>query len=146
MTIVPPLASRSRLSLDEEGLRDWGRAFGAAAMPPLVVTLQGDLGTGKTTLAQAISLGYGVTEPVTSPTYALVHRYASPRSPVYHVDLYRLEHPAQLTNLGWNDILAETALVIVEWPERAGERLPPHVPIALEYDSADEGRRLLLAG
>lgn len=146
MTIVPPLASKSRLSLDEDALSDWGRAFGVAAVPPLIVALQGDLGAGKTTLAQAICVGYGVAEAVTSPTYALVHRYTSPRSPVYHVDLYRLDDPAQLTNIGWDDILAEQALVIVEWPERAGARLPPHVPITLEYDPANEHRRILLAG
>jgi tRNA threonylcarbamoyladenosine biosynthesis protein TsaE len=146
MTILPPLAARGRLSLDETGLRDWGRAFGAAASPPLVVALQGELGTGKTTLAQAICAGYGVTEPVTSPTYALVHRYESPRSPVYHVDLYRLDNPSQLTNLGWDDIVASGALMLVEWPERAGDRMPPHVPIALEYAPGDDNHRILLAG
>jgi tRNA threonylcarbamoyladenosine biosynthesis protein TsaE len=146
MTILPPLAAQGRLSLDETGLRDWGRAFGAAANPPLVIALQGDLGTGKTTLAQAICGGYGVTEPVTSPTYALVHRYESARSPVYHVDLYRLDNPSQLTNLGWDDIVASGALMLVEWPERAGDRMPPHVPIALEYAPGDDSHRILLAG
>lgn len=146
MTIVPPLAAAGRLSLDEAGLREWGRAFGAAAVPPLVVALQGELGSGKTTLAQSICGGYGVTEPVTSPTYALVHRYDAPRSPVYHVDLYRVDDPSQLTNLGWDDIIGAGALVIVEWPERAGDRLPPHVPIALEYPVGDDAHRILLAG
>lgn len=146
MTIVPPLASRGQLLLDEVGLREWGRSFGASAVPPLVIALKGDLGTGKTTLAQAICAGYGVTEPVTSPTYALVHRYAAPRSPVFHLDLYRLENEAQLTNIGWDDVMSSDALVLVEWPERAGDRLPSHVPIALEYAPGDENHRILLAG
>ncbi|HEX6250752.1 MAG TPA: tRNA (adenosine(37)-N6)-threonylcarbamoyltransferase complex ATPase subunit type 1 TsaE [Gemmatimonadaceae bacterium] len=146
MTIVPPLAGRGQLLLDEAGLREWGRSFGASAAPPLVIALKGDLGTGKTTLAQAICAGYGVTEPVTSPTYALVHRYAAPRSPVFHLDLYRLESELQLTNIGWDDVMSSDALVLVEWPERAGNRLPAHVPIALEYAPGDENHRILLAG
>ncbi len=146
MTIVPPLATKGRLLVSEQRLREWGHAFGAAANPPLVVALEGELGAGKTTLAQAICSGYGVTEPVTSPTYALVHRYAAPHSPVYHIDLYRLDDPAQLTNLGWEEIVSSVALVIVEWPERAGDRMPAHVPIALEYAPGDDEHRILLAG
>lgn len=143
---LPPLAPASGLALDESELRRWGIRFGEAAEAPLVVALSGELGAGKTTLAQAICAGYDVTEAVTSPTYALVHEYSSPRSAVFHVDLYRLESEAQLTNIGWDEIVNGDALVIVEWPERAGARLPPHVPIALEYDPGDPSRRILLAG
>jgi tRNA threonylcarbamoyladenosine biosynthesis protein TsaE len=145
--VVPPLAERSRLVLDEEELKAWGRELGLASAPPLVITLTGELGAGKTTLAQAICDGYGVEEPVTSPTYALVHRYVAPKSPVYHVDLYRLDDPTQLTNIGWDDLLSEHAIVIVEWPERAGPRIPPdHLPIDIDYVAGDPDRRLLLAG
>ena len=124
----------------------WGEAFGRAAHPGTVVALRGDLGAGKTTLAQAICRGYGVGQEVTSPTFALVHEYAAARSPVYHLDLYRLEGPGDLTNLGWDDIMSAPALVLVEWPDRAGPRLPAHVPIDLEHLPGDESRRLLLAG
>jgi len=144
--LVPALAADSRLVLDEEELRQWGIRFGQAAVAPLVVTLSGDLGAGKTTLAQAICAGYGVSDAVTSPTYALVQEYLSPRSVVYHIDLYRLESVKQLTNIGWDEIVSGNGLVIIEWPERAGERLPPHVPIALEYEPGDPTRRILLAG
>jgi tRNA threonylcarbamoyladenosine biosynthesis protein TsaE len=76
-----------------------------------------------------------------------VHQYAAPRSPVFHLDLYRLSDPAELTNIGWDDILAEDALVLVEWPERAGDRLPRnHVPISLQHLPDDPTRRLLYAG
>ena len=125
----------------------WGESFGRAVTPPLVVALAGDLGAGKTTLAQAICAGYGVTEPVTSPTFAIVHRYEAPRSPVYHLDLYRLDRPAELVNIGWDEIVMSNALVIVEWPERAGDLVPAdHVPIDLELVADDDGRRILLAG
>ena len=145
--VVPPLAERGRLVLDEGQLREWGRELGRASSPPLLITLTGDLGAGKTTLAQAICEGYGVEEPVTSPSYALVHRYSAPQSPVYHVDLYRLDNPSQLTNIGWDDIISEHAMVIVEWPERAGRRIPEdHLPIDIDYSTDDPRHRLLLAG
>jgi len=125
----------------------WGEAFGRAATPPLVVALAGDLGAGKTTLAQAICAGYGVTGPVTSPTFAIVHRYEAPRSPAYHLDLYRLDRPSELVNVGWDEIAMSHALVIVEWPERAGDLMPAdHVPISLEHVPGDSDRRILLAG
>lgn len=145
---IPPRAGRGRITLTRDELVAWGEAFGRASHGPLVVALSGDLGAGKTTLAQAICRGYGVAEPVTSPTYALVHEYASPRSPVYHLDLYRLEREDELTNIGWDDIVSDPrALVIVEWPDRAGSRLPAaHVPIDLEHLPGDDNRRLLLAG
>jgi tRNA threonylcarbamoyladenosine biosynthesis protein TsaE len=145
--IVPALAPRGRVSMTRDELVAWGEAFGRAASPPLVVAIAGDLGAGKTTLTQAICAGYGVTEPVTSPTFAIVHRYDAPRSPVYHLDLYRIERPSDLVNIGWDEISMAHALVIVEWPERAGALIPAgHVPIDLEHAPDDGERRVLLAG
>jgi tRNA threonylcarbamoyladenosine biosynthesis protein TsaE len=144
---VPPLASHGRLACSESELAEWGGRFGRVASAPLLVTISGELGAGKTTLVQAICRGYGVTEDVTSPTFALVHRYAAPRSPVFHLDLYRLRDASELTNIGWDDILADDALVLVEWPERAGDRVPHnHVPISLQHLPDDPTRRLLYAG
>jgi tRNA threonylcarbamoyladenosine biosynthesis protein TsaE len=145
--IIPPLAPHSHLALTEAELVAWGERFGRAASPPLVVTITGDLGAGKTTLVRAICHGYGVTEDVTSPTFALVHRYDAPKSPVFHLDLYRLESPDDLTNIGWDEIVAERALVLIEWPERAGDRIPRlHVPISLQHLTEEPDRRLLYAG
>ena len=145
--IVPPLAKQSGLTLDEQQLTAWGEDLGAASNPPLVIAITGDLGAGKTTLAQAICRGFGVTDAVTSPTYAIVQQYSSERCPVYHIDLYRLDNQSHLTNIGWDDIMAEHALVIVEWPERAGDRMPPDpLHIELDYVEGDATRRLLIAG
>jgi len=145
--IVPPRADRGQLRLSEPELEIWGKELGRATAPPLLITLTGELGVGKTTLVKAICRGYGVKEEITSPTYALVHQYSSERSPVFHVDLYRLDSSDQLTNLAWEDILGESALVIVEWPERGGERIPSsHLPIDLTYVPGDPSRRILLAG
>jgi tRNA threonylcarbamoyladenosine biosynthesis protein TsaE len=144
--VVPPRADRGHLKLNESELRHWGEELGRSITPPLLVTVTGELGVGKTTLAQAICLGYGVRDEITSPTYALIHEYRAPKSAVFHIDLYRLDSPDQLTNLGWDEIVSSRSLILVEWPERAGERLPDdHLPIDLDY-SADPGRRILLAG
>ena len=145
--VVPPRADKGHLKVTESELRGWGEELGRAVNPPLVITLTGELGVGKTTLAQAICLGYGVDADITSPTYALVQEYAAPRSVVFHIDLYRLEFPDQLTNIGWDEIVSSRSLVLVEWPERAGERLPAdHLPIDLDYVRGDPTRRILLAG
>ncbi|HUQ98301.1 MAG TPA: tRNA (adenosine(37)-N6)-threonylcarbamoyltransferase complex ATPase subunit type 1 TsaE [Gemmatimonadaceae bacterium] len=145
--IVPSRADRGHLKLTESELRHWGEELGRSTRVPLLITLTGELGVGKTTLAQSICRGFGVEQEVTSPTYALVQQYAAPKSPVYHIDLYRLDSPDQLTNLGWDEIVASHALVLVEWPERAGDRLPEnHVPIDLDYVQDDPSRRILLAG
>ena len=145
--LVPSRANKGHLRLTETELRHWGEELGKSTTAPLLVTLTGELGVGKTTLAQAICRGYGVEEEITSPTYALVHEYRAAKSAVFHIDLYRLDSPDQLTNLGWDEIVNSRSLVLVEWPERAGSRLPEdHLPIDLDYVPDDPGRRILLAG
>lgn len=145
--LVPPLAEHGALAMGEAELRDWGRRFGKAANAPLVVTISGELGAGKTTLVQAICAGYGVTDEVTSPTFALVHEYHAPRSPVYHLDLYRLDRPDQLDEIGWDELVSARAIVLVEWPERAGDRVPAgRVSLSLQHFPDDPSRRLLYAG
>jgi tRNA threonylcarbamoyladenosine biosynthesis protein TsaE len=95
--------------------------------------LLGDLGTGKTTLTKGIvdALGAATEEEVSSPTFTLIHEYrgagrAAP--PVYHVDLYRIETVRELETLGLEDLLAEKAIVIVEWGEKLGPALRQLVP------------------
>lgn len=111
--------------LSREALEAWGEALGRELRAPRVVTLSGELGAGKTTLVQAICRGYGVTEAVTSPTFALVHEYAGGATPVHHLDLYRLRDRRDLLQLGWEELINDDALVLVEWPERAEGEIPP---------------------
>lgn len=145
--LIPPLAAHGRLACTEWELVKWGEQFGRLTKPPLVVTIAGELGAGKTTLARAICRGYAVTDDVTSPTFALVHRYSAPRSAVFHLDLYRLANAAELTNLGWDELVTEQALILIEWPERAADRMPHnHVAISLQHLPGDPTRRLLYAG
>jgi tRNA threonylcarbamoyladenosine biosynthesis protein TsaE len=145
--LAPERAAEGRLRLTRQELTAWGEAFGRAARPPLCVAIAGEVGAGKTTLVQAICRGYGVTEPVTSPTFALVHEYSAPRSSIFHLDLFRLTHPRELAGLGWDDIIVAVAVVLIEWPERAGGALPSdHVGIELQHLPNEQDHRLLLAG
>jgi tRNA threonylcarbamoyladenosine biosynthesis protein TsaE len=138
-----PHAQRSH-ELTREQLDEWGEKLGASLRPGAIIALQGDLGTGKTTLAQAICRGVGISEDVTSPTFALVNEYHVNGASVFHLDLYRLSGPADLTNLAWDDIINSGEIVIVEWPERAGERLPADaMRIRLDYITGDDTRRRL---
>jgi tRNA threonylcarbamoyladenosine biosynthesis protein TsaE len=128
-------------------LKTWGERLGASLKPGSIVALQGDLGTGKTTLAQAICRGVGIREDVTSPTFALVNEYHVNGGSVFHLDLYRLAGPPDLTNLAWDDIINSGEIVIIEWPERAGDRLPDEaLRIRLDYIPGDDDRRLLTVG
>ncbi len=87
-----------------------------------VVAMMGPLGTGKTECARAILRALGVSGDVPSPTFTLLQTYDTKNFPVSHFDLYRIKDPTELDELGWDDAIADS-LVLVEWPERAGNRL-----------------------
>jgi tRNA threonylcarbamoyladenosine biosynthesis protein TsaE len=109
------------------------------------VFLEGDLGTGKTTLARGILHGLGHRGAVRSPTYTLIEPYEIGLRRLYHLDLYRLSNPEELDYLGLRDLAAEDAVLLVEWPERGAGALPaPDLRIRLDY--LPDGRRLTLDG
>src|SRR6201999_4299960 len=85
--------------------------------------LQGPLGAGKTNFARYLLQALGIGEDVPSPTFTILQTYDAANFTIYHFDLYRLESEKDLVELGWDDALAD-GLCIVEWPERAGNRLP----------------------
>ena len=99
-----------------------GAAWGRAARAGWVIGLSGDLGAGKTCLVKGIAQGLDVTEPILSPTFALVHQYTSGRMPLYHLDLYRLESVAQIVAAGLEEFLWQRdGVTVVEWITRWGQ-------------------------
>ncbi|MBI2925973.1 MAG: tRNA (adenosine(37)-N6)-threonylcarbamoyltransferase complex ATPase subunit type 1 TsaE [Verrucomicrobia bacterium] len=94
---------------------DWGRA----ALPGWVIGLTGELGAGKTQLVKGLARGLGVPVRVHSPTFTLVNEYRGGRLPLFHIDLYRLATPEQITGAGLEEYLAGAiGVVVVEWAER----------------------------
>ncbi len=118
-----------------------GERLGRALPPRAVVHLEGELGAGKTTLVRALARGLGVHEAVSSPTYALVHRYEGRRGPVFHLDCYRLRAPDEAADLDWEGLEREGDALLIEWPERAAGWVPPATLRLRLHHLADEGQR-----
>jgi tRNA threonylcarbamoyladenosine biosynthesis protein TsaE len=104
---------------DEPATRRLGSELAALLRPGDVVTLSGPLGVGKTALTRAILRGLGHAGDVPSPSFAIVQPYEELNPPVWHVDLFRIEEPGELDELGLES--SGESVLVVEWPERAGE-------------------------
>ncbi|WP_205480562.1 tRNA (adenosine(37)-N6)-threonylcarbamoyltransferase complex ATPase subunit type 1 TsaE [Sphingomonas arenae] len=122
---------------DEAGTARAGAALAGVLRPGDVVTLSGPLGVGKTTLVRALLHALGHEGEVPSPTFAIVQPYEAVSLPVWHCDLYRIEDPGELDELGLETILEDGAL-LVEWPERAGEAAwPQALRLSLDFAAGD---------
>lgn len=117
----------------------------ALAPPPgapcRVVELSGDLGTGKSTFARGVLRALGVTGAIKSPSYTLLETYELPGVEVLHLDLYRLNDPEELENLGLTDYYRPGTLWLIEWPEKGAGRLP-EADLRFEFSIADGGHRI----
>ena len=101
------------------------------------IHLQGDLGAGKTSLVRAFLRHCGVTGRIKSPSYALLESYEVSNLYFYHLDFYRFSDPAEWLDAGFRDLLKNRALVLIEWPERAGDLLgPPDLLVQLAYSGS----------
>lgn len=122
-------------------------AFARELAPGDVVCLEGDLGAGKTTFAQGLAAALGVKGRVTSPTFCLVQEHVAPpgaRIPLLvHMDLYRLGGEDDVLAIGWEDYLARGALIVLEWPERAGDLVPARARRVSIRHFGDEEIRIL---
>jgi tRNA threonylcarbamoyladenosine biosynthesis protein TsaE len=131
---------REVVSLDELGAaaaRLWEELAAGS-----VVWLSGELGAGKTTFVQAVARA-ARAEPARSPSFALVHEYASPHGLLVHADCYRLREPAEAIDLDFPGLMREARMLFVEWPEKAGAFAPP--PDAhIQLSHADDPDRRVL--
>lgn len=127
---------------NEEETRSFGHELAKALKPNDVVALIGDLGTGKTTLSKYIAEGLGVKEMITSPTFTIVCEYHSGRLPLYHFDVYRVDDPDTLFEIGAEEYFYAGGVSIVEWADMVAEILPDEtLCIFIEYGEK-EGERI----
>ena len=127
---------------DMAATRAAGQALAERLQAGDVVTLSGPLGVGKTALARAILGRLGHVGDVPSPTFAIVQPYEAVHPPIWHVDLYRIEDPSELEELGLD--ASADGVLLVEWPERAGDDAWPDA-LQLTLDFAPDGARRLTA-
>ena len=112
------------ISNSQEDTIAFGKKIGKLLKEGDVVALIGDLGAGKTVIANGLCSGLGVKEDyITSPTYTIINQYDG-KIPVYHIDLYRLKNLDELYNLGWDEYIYGHGTCIIEWADKAGEMLP----------------------
>ena len=101
-----------------------GMEIGKNAKPGEVYALLGDLGVGKTVLIQGVAKGLGITGPVNSPTFTIVQVYEEGRMPFYHFDVYRIEEPEELEEIGYEEYFYGSGICLIEWADRIRELLP----------------------
>ncbi|MCA9792032.1 MAG: tRNA (adenosine(37)-N6)-threonylcarbamoyltransferase complex ATPase subunit type 1 TsaE [Candidatus Eremiobacteraeota bacterium] len=132
-----------KICQDAESTRRLGERLAGGLYPGAVIALKGPLGAGKTTFTQGLVRGLGGHEPVTSPTFVLMHIYEQGRLPVFHFDAYRLEGPQQLEEIGADEYFWGDGVSVVEWAERAGQLLPPD-HLEIDFELLPQGRRARL--
>ena len=121
---------------DADATRQLGISLGQSLIAGSVLLLEGDLGSGKTTLVQGIGEGLGITEAIVSPTFTLINEYTQGRLPLYHLDLYRLQSQ-EVSQLHlesyWNEWEYPLGIVAIEWAERLIEKPPTYLKLCLTY-------------
>jgi tRNA threonylcarbamoyladenosine biosynthesis protein TsaE len=115
-----------------------GQRLGELLRPGDIVLLLGEFGVGKTHFAKGVALGLGSDDMVNSPSFVLINEYRAGerhgRAPIYHVDLYRIESPAELAGIGLEDALGGDGVCLIEWAERAQGWLPnDHLAVSLQH-------------
>ena len=124
-------------SYSAEDTRRIGEAMGRQARAGEIYCLEGDLGVGKTVFTQGFAAGLGVEEPVSSPTFTIVQEYDGGRLPLYHFDVYRLEGPEELEEIGYEEYFFGEGVCLIEWAGRVRELIPEDaVRVLIEKDLA----------
>ena len=130
---------------DEAGTAAVAAELAAQLASPCVIALWGDLGAGKTSFARALIRampGVDGAQEVPSPTFTLLQTYDTDAGPLYHFDLYRIEDPSELMELGWDDAIDE-GICLIEWPDKAGNQLPTdRLDINITHGSTPDARTI----
>lgn len=118
----------------EKDTFELGKKLGESAKSGDIYLLDGDLGVGKTVLAKGVAAGLGITEPVVSPTFTIVHEYEG-RLPFYHFDVYRIADPDEMYEIGFDEYLYGEGVCMIEWPSQVEELIPENATrITIEKD------------
>jgi tRNA threonylcarbamoyladenosine biosynthesis protein TsaE len=142
---MPNILSVSLYLADEAATLELGARLATVLRPGLVVHLSGELGSGKTTVVRGCLRTLGYQGRVKSPTFALVEVYNLSRLYLHHFDFYRFEDPLEWINAGFRDAFEGDNVCLVEWPEKAGNRLPP-ADLTFRLEHAGAGRRATITG
>jgi tRNA threonylcarbamoyladenosine biosynthesis protein TsaE len=128
-----------------DATRDLGAALAELARPGDLVLLVGDLGAGKTALAQGFGRGLGIAGPITSPTFTLARQYEGGRLLLHHLDVYRLEQMEEVFDVGLPELLDEGAVTLIEWGDAIAPALPSdYLEVRLAYGAGDDERLIEL--
>ena len=120
---------------DPEETFEVGRTIGMNAKPGQIYTLTGDLGVGKTVFTQGVAAGLGITEPVNSPTFTIIHEYEDGRLRFYHFDVYRIGDLEEMEEIGYDDYFFGQGICLIEWAELIEEILPEkRIEVTIEKD------------
>ena len=112
-----------------------GQKLAARAAAGEIYALNGDLGVGKTVFTKGFAAGLGITEPVSSPTFTILQIYEEGRLPLYHFDVYRIEEPEEMEEVGLDEYLFGEGVCLIEWAEQIRELLPENtVQVTIEKD------------
>ena len=126
-----------------------GKQMGEQAKSGEVYALDGDLGVGKTVFAKGFAQGLGISEHITSPTFTILQEYEDGRLPLYHFDVYRVEDPSEMEEIGFDDYLYGRGVCLIEWAEQIEELLPAEtvrIRIRKEDPAAVDDRRIEIEG
>ncbi len=129
-----------RKTRSPEETRALADCIGRRLGPGDVLLLHGDLGAGKTTFVQGLAAGLGLSDPVTSPTFTLIHEYRGGPLPLIHLDPYRLSGAQDVEDLGFDELLSSGAVIVVEWAERL-ESLAPQEALEVRLAVMGEEER-----
>ena len=124
-----------------------GEQIGREAKPGEVYTLIGDLGVGKTVFTQGIAKGLEITEPICSPTFTIVQEYEEGRMPFYHFDVYRIEDPEEMEEVGFTDMIYGDGVCLIEWANLIEDILPEQyvkVEISKDLDKGFDYRKIMV--
>ena len=116
-----------------------GKLLGENAAPREDYALIGDLGAGKTVFTKGFAQGLGIEEPVNSPTFTILQIYEEGRIPLYHFDVYRIEEPEEMEEVGFDEYIDGDGVCLIEWAGRIGDLLPPEVIVVRIEKNLDRG-------